>query len=202
MQTSSNQQPSSQLDSEELFHLAVLDSQAARHDEAIKKLKESLIHSPDHAKANYLLGAEYAEIGLFERAIDAMSRAVQLDPTLVTAHFQLGLVHYTVGNAAAARECWQALDSAAQVDGLLAFKNALLQIAAGAYAEAIQTLEAGLALAPANPALVLDMRRVKTNVENHLSTLSSTAAGATAEALGGPNHLLLSSYQQLSGKPD
>lgn len=202
VQTSQSQQSSGQLDTEELFHLAVLDSQTGRHDEAIKKLKEALAHSPDHAKANYFLGAEYAEIGLFERALEVMGRAVRLDPSLVTAHFQLGQIHYAMGNIAAAKECWQPLDSEGQVGGLQAFKNALLHIADGDHTQAIETLDRGIALAPENPALVLDMQRVKANVERHLSTLSSTVGGVVGDALGGPNHLLLSNYQQLSGKND
>jgi len=194
--------PSSNLDSDELFHLAVLDSQAARHDEAIRKLKEAIAYSPNHAKANYLLGAEYAEIGLYDRAIEMIERAVHLDPSLITAHFQLGLVHYTLGNVAAAQESWAMLDSTPGADDLIAFKRALLQIAAGEYHQAISELDRGIGYAQANLALLHDMQRVKANVERHLATLPGHSEASHQDIRNSANHLLLSNYQQAPEKAD
>ena len=45
--------------------------------------------NPKNAEARYLLGAELAQAGQYERAVTEMKAAVGLQPTLFTAHFQL-----------------------------------------------------------------------------------------------------------------
>lgn len=52
-----------------------------------------------------MLAAEHAQIGLMDRAIEGMNKAVQLAPSFMTAHLQLGLMHYSKGDIEAARLC-------------------------------------------------------------------------------------------------
>lgn len=180
------------LDLEELIHLAVLDSREGRHDDAIGRLKLAIERDPANAKACYLLGAEHAEIGMFDRAIEEMRRAVGLDPTLTTAHFQIGLIYYTKNELEPARVSWSLLDDASNADGMIAFKTALLNIADGQFQSALDQLDRGIAVEGDNAALVRDMQRVRNNVRAHMSgeTPPDTAAASS--------NLLLNSYRQQS----
>ena len=100
----------SQLDDSELLHLAIRASQNNRHDDAIGFLKQALELAPGNAKVHYMLGAEHAEIGLYDRAADEIAKAVELDPGLVTAQFQLGLLHMTSGRITEAENVWKPLE--------------------------------------------------------------------------------------------
>lgn len=153
-----------QLDSEELFRLSLLDVQAGRHDQAILKLKEVVAMTPEDARAHFLLAAEHAELGLYDRAEQGMARALALDPNLHTARFQLGLLHYTRGDTAQASAVWASLDSLGDHDALVLFKRGLLNVAAGALDVAEQELADALAVAQANPALMRDIGNVLNNV--------------------------------------
>lgn len=94
----------SSLDASELFHLAVEASRRDDHGVAITYLKQALdlpagttASSADYARMVYFLGAEYAQIGMMDRAQEQMARAVEMDPSLHTARFQLGLLLITRG---------------------------------------------------------------------------------------------------------
>lgn len=184
--------PSDKLDAEELIHLAILDSREGRHDDAIGKLKIVIERDAKNAKAHYLLGAEHAEIGMFDRAIEEMARAVGLDSTLTTAHFQIGLIHYTKNELEPARQSWSLLDDAANAEGMIAFKTALLNIADGQFQLALDQLDRGIAVEADNAALVRDMQRVRTNVRAHIS------GEAPSDATAASSNLLLNSYRQQS----
>ena len=92
------------LDAEELLHLAIQASQADRHDQAITYLKRAQAKAPENANIAYFLGAEHAQIGLYQRAMEEMAQALELNPALHTARFQLGLLYLTSGLAAPATE--------------------------------------------------------------------------------------------------
>lgn len=97
------------LDGPELLHLALEASNRNDHGQAITYLKQALdlpegstATSSDYAKYLYMLGAEYAQIGLVDRAAEHMSKALDMDPSLHTARFQLGLLHITCNQPAQA----------------------------------------------------------------------------------------------------
>ncbi|RZL01573.1 MAG: hypothetical protein EOP36_11030 [Rubrivivax sp.] len=90
------------LDAPELLHLGIEAAGRNDHGAAITYLKQaidlpagSIAITSDYAKALYMLGAEYAQIGLMDRAADYMGQAIDMDDTLHTARFQLGLLHLT-----------------------------------------------------------------------------------------------------------
>ncbi len=80
------------LDAEEYFHLALHASAEGQHHACIVYLKEVLQRQPQNARAMYLLAVQYAELGLFDRAIAGLTTALGIEPTLETARFQLGLL--------------------------------------------------------------------------------------------------------------
>lgn len=153
-----------QLDSEELFRLALLDVQASRHDQAILKLKELVAMTPEDARAHFLLAAEHAELGLYDRAEQGMTRALALDPSLHTARFQLGLLHYTRGDTTQAAAAWAPLDDLGNREALVLFKSGLLKLATDELEAAERELGEALELAQGNPALAKDIANVLDNL--------------------------------------
>lgn len=99
----------SPLDGPELLHLALEASGRNDHGQAITYLKQAIdlpagstATSGDYAKYLYMLGAEYAQIGMMDRAAEHMGQAIDMDPDLHTARFQLGLLHITCNQPAQA----------------------------------------------------------------------------------------------------
>lgn len=93
---------SSTLDSSELFHLAIESARRDDHGAAIAYLKQALdlpegaaTSAETYARMMYMLGAEYAQIGLMDRAQQQMAQAIEMDPALHSARFQLGLLLIT-----------------------------------------------------------------------------------------------------------
>jgi tetratricopeptide (TPR) repeat protein len=153
------------LDDDELLHLALHAMQGDRHEEAIDLLKRTIEAHPESARAHYLLGAEHARIGLYDRAVDEMAAAVRLDPRLAAARFQLGLLHLTSGRHQEAQSVWTPLDQLAANDPLRIFKSALSYLIRDERAQCIEALRHGIEVNKANQALNEDMRRLLADVE-------------------------------------
>lgn len=183
------------LDAEELFRLAVRDSQTGRHDEAISKLKSCLLLSPADAKAQFLLGAEHAEIGLYDRAIEEISHAIKLDHTLSIAHFQLGLLYFSANRLAEARQSWVGLSSLTDADYLSKFSSGLVALAEERLLDCIESLSEGLALNTVNPALNVDMDRVLGRVKKILAEKPEQQSSAAPASAG---NMFLGSYRDQS----
>lgn len=175
------------LDHEELLHLAILASRENRHEEAIRHLKAALEIAGDNARIHYFLGAEHAQIGMHERAILDMSKAVALDPTLHTAHFQLGLLHLTFGRTNEAYGAWQSLDALEKEHPLFLFKTGLLALAADDFPACKLNLEKGIAKNSLSEALNQDMRQI-------LQKIDDGKEGGSAEGRDNSQHVFLNAY--------
>ncbi|MBL4705424.1 MAG: hypothetical protein JKY54_12955 [Flavobacteriales bacterium] len=175
------------LDADELFHLAIKASDVADHEKAIRFLKLSNQKDPQ-AKTAYLLAAEHAEIGMFDRAIEEMAHSVELDPTLWTAHFQLGLLHFTQGRAPEAAAAWSNLDVLGEDDALFQFKSGFVLLSEDNLIQAKDCIEKGIELNIQNPALNGDMKRVLADItkalnpENEVDSALEQSNAATVEA--------------------
>jgi Flp pilus assembly protein TadD len=183
------------LDSDELLHIALEASKNQRHEEAISSLKRAADLSPNDARVHYLLGAEHAQIGLYDRAAAEMQRAVELDPNLDTASFQLGLLHVTAGRVDDAANAWKLLDKLGSEHPLNLFKTGLLHLVKDQFAECEDCLRRGIATNRSNPALNADMSRILKDVENRAPAGAATDTGARPKA-GTSKHVLLSAYKQ------
>lgn len=194
-------------DSEELMQLALRATENDQVEDAIGHLKRLLANEPDHASGIYLLAGLHAQIGLFDRAAQEMARAVELEPELWTAWFQLGLLQIRAGQFEEARETWAALDPLGDENPLFLFKRALLRFAEGEIADCILDLEKGIALNTDNDALNRDMANVKIEAEKALETFREAfpeemgakqpaANGANGEAKPPGRHALLSRYDE------
>lgn len=167
------------LDVDELFQLALRASQADRHEDALSYLKRALALDPDNGKIHYMLGAEHAQIGLYDRAVQDMARAVELDPELHTAQFQLGLLHITAQRVAEAEAAWKPLDKLGKQHPLYLFKAGMLHLARDEFSACVQCLREGIKLNTGNLALNNDMQRILNDAE---ALLNSAAPAKPAPA--------------------
>lgn len=191
------------LDDDELLHLVLHAMRGDRHEEAINLLKRTLETYPESAQAHYLLGAERAQIGLYERAVDEMATAVRLDPRLATARFQLGLLHLTAGRHQEAQSVWTPLDQLAASDPLRVFMSALVHLIRDERAQCIDALRHGIEVNKANQALNDDMRRLLADVEERWGDKDAHRNGSTTApvtpAIQAPvpsKRMLLSAYDR------
>ena len=183
------------LDSDELLHLALVASQAQRHDHAIALLKQAWQRSPDNARVVYCLGAEHAQIGMYERAIDELSHAVELDPSLDTARLQLGMLCLTCGMSERGIGELRPLTACDEDNCCHHFASALIALAEDRAADSMAALETGLALPAVNQALMEDMGRLLHTVRQQLQPDAPHPASAPADAPN-PQSLWLSSYRK------
>jgi tetratricopeptide (TPR) repeat protein len=203
------------LSQSELLALALEASRREDAGRALAYLKEAGARTDASPQALFMLGSEYAQLGLMDDAKASMARAVEVGPELVIARFQLGMLHVTSGEVDAAREAWAPL-AALRADHpqlyLATFHKGMLHLVADEFDDAVTTLGAGIAHNLENEALNNDMRRVIDAIE-HLpgrsphspSTVSAQPESAPAPAPAAnadvePSHLFINAYTQ-RGKP-
>ncbi|MCU7922522.1 MAG: tetratricopeptide repeat protein [Candidatus Thiodiazotropha sp. (ex Dulcina madagascariensis)] len=162
------------LEPDELMHLALHASNNNRPDEAISLLKDLINKTPYNAEALYLLGALHAEIGMYDRAKEEISKALEYEPNLVPARFQLGLLHLTSGNVDLAEKTWSDLEELGEKDCFFLFKRGLLSLAQDRFDSCIEDLSRGIALNSFNEPLNKDMSRIIEAAEKTINEQSVT----------------------------
>jgi tetratricopeptide (TPR) repeat protein len=186
-------------DGPELLHLAIDAANRDDHGQAISYLKaaqEKKLPSDEYAKLTYFLGAEYAQIGMYDRAVEAMQQAVDADPLLHTARFQLGLLHLTSGRAVDAREAWAQLtllDAGHPEHYLNLFRQGLEALADDDFAGCRKWLNLGMQANQANPALNVDMQKMLEALPPQ--EVSDTEPSPDAADSKPEDHLFLSAYR-------
>jgi tetratricopeptide (TPR) repeat protein len=165
---------------------------------AIARLSELHTLRPD-ARAAYLLGAEFAQMGVFDAAEAYFREAVRLDPTLGTAHLQLGLLLLTQARVDEAMTAWQGLDDRPDGDPLQLFRAGLQHLARDEFASCLVALRDGMRVNTANVALNSDMQRIVERIEEVL-VAAGDGSGSMTEPDTTTDHLLLSAYRGADGK--
>ncbi|MRW94184.1 hypothetical protein GJ699_29845 [Duganella sp. FT80W] len=179
------------LDQAELQQLALNASTSGDSASAIAYLKEAVSRADATAIAHYLLGAEYAQIKMYQRGIDEMEAAIALDPALSIARLQLALLWLGQDRGARAGEVLQPLTELADSNPLHHFGHGLLHLIRDERSEALRALGQGVALNSVNPALNGDMQ----NIMRHLEQVPADAAAAPeSAAVEEGQHLFLSAY--------
>src|SRR5437773_3040429 len=79
--------PKDRIQTYELFSEGMADSQHGQYAEAAQKLSTVLATEPDSIPTRYLLGLNYYRLGDFQKAIEQLSRALQLSPDYSLAAF-------------------------------------------------------------------------------------------------------------------
>lgn len=185
------------LDSEELFHLGLHALRSDDPHEAIKCLKQCLEIEPSHAKATYLLGATYAQVGIYDRAKELLVQTIELNPEEYAALFQLGLLHLTSGEVDLARDTWAGLDVLGSEHCLYLFKSAMLALVVDDFARCVALIDSGIAANTVNEPLNNDMLQVKASA---ISAMTPTIDAPLSPDGGSAGHVALSGYQQTRDK--
>jgi Flp pilus assembly protein TadD len=185
--------------SEALLASALNASNRGDSPAATQILQTLLATHPEHAQAHHLLGAQYAQTGRVDDALSEFSLAIQFDPSLVIARFQLGTLLLTCGRLQDAVHAWTPLDELGPSHVLNLFKLGMQHLVLGRLGPARQSLEAARVNTIAMPFLADDIDAVlnKLNeIESQASvqtTVASLSEGATEEP---DQHVLLNIYQQ------
>ena len=188
------------LDQEELLRLALAAGEAGDAGTAIAYLKEAVSRPDATANAHYMLGAEYAQLQMYDRAADELEAALALDPALATARLQLGLLWLGRGDSERAAGVLQPLTEDGVAEALQQFGAGLLQLIQGDLDAARGSLLRGIALNTTNAPLNADMQGVIAEIDKHLANGDSAGTGAApqepqpAPAEDDSHHILLSAY--------
>lgn len=210
----------SSLTQDELLLLALEARRSADPGRVLAYLKEAAARDDVLPQTLFMLGSEYAQLGLSAEAKMAMTRAVEEGPDFHLARFQLGMLHLTSGEIDAAEAAWEplaALDARHPQAYLASFRLGMLHLVADQFDDALQALREGVAMNQENPPLSGDIRKVVDAIE-HLPgrgagrVATSEAAPATGlEHRGGeseitsapsvqaevePGHFFISAYTQ------
>lgn len=149
-----------ELDQAQLLQLALEATRNRQRETAISVLKQATSRADATAQAHYLLGAEYAQIQLYERAIGEIEAALALDATLHTAKLQLALLYFGASKSDMAILTLASLVTLPETDPLHHFGKGLMDVARSAFSDAKARLAAGIALNNTNSALNVDMQRI------------------------------------------
>jgi tetratricopeptide (TPR) repeat protein len=110
-QTALEAASTSELRFQSYFALGSAAFALGRFDEAKENLNQALAIKPDNAAVIYSLGLVAKQVDGAQRALSLFARAAVLDPTLVEAHVELGVLYEILGmHTEAADACWQAVE--------------------------------------------------------------------------------------------
>ncbi|HEX7634769.1 MAG TPA: hypothetical protein VF427_05745 [Noviherbaspirillum sp.] len=188
--------PFATLDQAELLQLALNATRNNDSGMSIAYLKEAVSRPDATAAAHFILGSEYAQIKMYDRAVAEMEAAVALDPTLAIARFQLGLLWLSSGVPDKALQTLQPLEELGEQNELAHFGRGLIHLMRDEFAETVHCLTRGIALNTANPALNADMQKIIDEVNRFPpETLQNRSASASTEAAG-EHHIFISAYTE------
>ncbi|WP_455205854.1 tetratricopeptide repeat protein [Kaarinaea lacus] len=148
------------LNSDKLFDLALQASQANDTQKSIGLMKNAIDQSPQDARMWHMLGTLYADIGIYDKAVVNMEKALKIDENYNIARFHLGLLHLTSGNQDKAESTWLALDELGETHYFTLFKTGLLEIVNEEIHKGIKLIEEGIARNRLNESLNKDMETV------------------------------------------
>ncbi len=178
----------SMLDQTELIQLALQSGERNDAASALSYLKEAVARPDASATAHLLLGAEYAELGLYQRAMEQMELAVERDPALAIARFQAGFLALSSGNAEKAESLLQPLTE--HEDALGRFATGLLALMRDQFAPAEEHLRAGLLLNQSN----LPLNQNITRILDAIVALPEQVKQQVVQEEDALQHIMLSAY--------
>ncbi|MBI3229332.1 MAG: hypothetical protein HYZ45_03860 [Burkholderiales bacterium] len=185
------------LDQDELMRLALAASGENDTGAAIGYLKEAISRPDARAIAHFLLGAEYATIKMYDRAIEEMQKALEMDASLAIVRLQLGLLWLSSGVAETAATVLAPLQELPADDPLRLFGAGLTHLMRDEFTEASSNLQAGIARNDSNPALNTDMQKIVQEIDNLRAQGKIPASEEKAkvdETESDSQHILLSAY--------
>ena len=185
----------SPFDADETLKLAIHASEHGDAHSAIRYLTELLNIQPDHGAACYFLAMQYAEIGLFERAITTLQHAVEINPTFDIAQFQRGLLYLQTQQTLEAEQIFSGLSLSSHDPALTAFSLGYLALFKEQIPNAIHHFQEGIAVC-SNDALSNDIKRVIAQVEK--AAQNSTVPKSNNQDIAHSNHFTETQAEQTS----
>ena len=164
-----------ELDGDEYLHLALHASGKGDHHAALTYLKSALQIDARNALALYMLAAQHAELGLYQRARQEFREVLEINPDMEIARFQLGLLHIQLDEIDAARAMFEHLAEFTADTALRSFSRGLLALAADRRDDARALIGAGLAHCSNEP-LKADMQKILTRLDAQAGTAPQPVA--------------------------
>ena len=175
---------------------ALAVSAAGNVADAIALFQHAALEEPASGLPHFLLGAEYATLGQMDLAEQSFTQAVLLAPEWPIPRYQLGLLQFSAGRAAAALLTWQPLLTLDQQNPLPHWVRGFAALAGDAFDQARMHFEAGLERNTEHPPMSADIHLVLARME----ALGQSAATNTPAEPTLPDeeatHVLLSNYLQ------
>jgi tetratricopeptide (TPR) repeat protein len=150
------------------------------------------------AQAHFLLGSQYAQIGMAAQGLDHMARALALAPDNEIVRFQLGLLQLSNALAQDAQATWEPLLTLGDTHPLSVYARGLGHLIRDEFAQARACLEQGLAMNAGAPGPTDgDMRKVLERIATlQAGPLSGgTEEGAQQGEEASTDHLFLNAYK-------
>lgn len=148
------------IDADELKYLAIQASRKSETEHALMYLKHAIRKQPADGELLYLLAAEHAQLGMYDRATEEMTAALDLKPDMHTARLQLGLLHLTEGRVDAARSVLQRLVGLGPESYFSYFATGLEFLIQDQFPACRAALERGISINNENAALNNDMQKI------------------------------------------
>ncbi len=189
------------LDNDELMHLAIHYSEKGEHEKAIDYIKTVLKNDTNNPRAEYFLGAIYAELQMFDKAKDLISRSIKNGVNLITADFQLGLLYATSAEPEKAIEAWKPVREQPESNPLFLFQRGITALLQDRFDDCINDLNEGIKLNTFNKQLNVDMHGVINTVNEKLQATPSTNTSTEEKLKAGVSKgdsILLSAYKKKS----
>lgn len=165
-------------DSDELVALAQHDLNADRLEAALAKLKQVLaFEGPIPVVALSMVARIYAQLHLWSRAKDYFEQFLQHQPAAVEETFQLGMVHYDMGQPIEAADYWRQVLAIVPTHPPALFYSALLASQSGELAEALSLLDQLEANSPADNLYHMRGKELREGLTNHMTQLNQVEHG-------------------------
>jgi len=165
------------LDSEEYLHLAIHATQNNQHHAALEYLHKSLELTPENPVAIFLLAAEHAELGLYNRAIEGMEKTIELDPTIEMAFYQLALLYLQQGLADKCPPLWEHLRTESNEACVKLFSEGMLLLETDREA-ALALINEAVDTTTANAFLQKSIESIRNNI---IASIGETTEKETAD---------------------
>lgn len=182
------------LDSQELLHLAIFAASKDNHDDALGYLKQALLQEPENANVSLMLAAEYAEIGMYDRAIECYEKTIKLMPSLKVAQLQLSLLLITFDRLDDASLHIDQLCSLGEANYFAVFALGLKSLIKEDLRDAVSWLEKGCSINNENEPLNEDIKKIISEVETRLAQAHDNVTQPDNNV--NSNERLLSTYNQ------
>ena len=185
----------SNLTQQEILALALEASGRGDSGHAMAYLKQAAAQADATAPVVFMLGSEYAQVGMKAEALACFERAVDIDPSLAIARFQLGFLHLSEGRAQQAQEVLSGMaalaDQGGQATYLAEMAQGLCHLMVDQFEDCRLHLNQGIALNLDNPALNDNMRKLLAALDAQTAAPQPTEEPAPAPEGA---HLFINSY--------